>query len=337
MTAHLRSVIGPFVMACVVGAAIGTPIAQSPARRPNQSDGYTLRKLFAERHVDEQAPPGIDLDRGISNFGLGNDDQVFAVGFYWQDELVKNRLPANVQLLLLDKASHRWVARTVDGGNLPGTDETPEGVGLGSIMGIDHNSRYVAVVAHNNPSAGTALVLTRALEPIAAIYGFPQFSTTTNAFIYVRSQVHFAPTHWLELYVYDPASGVDRQFYPVRPYDRPRTAFMAKMTKAYAAAGRAWCAENNHHCDPELFDSELIGRAAVNRETDSAAFLVRFGNEPGWGRPGPDSKVPPERVVVTCRHLSKPADITCSEAPLADVQKKHPGMPVERLLEIAAR
>ena len=150
--------------------------------------------------------------------------------------------------------------------------------------------------------------------------------------------IHFAPTHWLEVYMYDPRSGVDRQIYPLKPYGEPRVTFMKAVEQAYARTGDAWCREHNHHCDPELFDSSWSGPWTVDEHEGAAAFLVQFGSghigrQPEW----PDDTVPTEQVVVTCRNLSDISRVACTETRLKALQSLHPGLATEDLLKIAAQ
>jgi hypothetical protein len=230
------------------------------------------------------------------------------------------------------------VQRSFDKTSLPRTDETPAVEGVGSIMRVGHTRHHLLLDAHINPSAGTLLVLSRALEPKALLYGFSLFALPNDSIVYDRSQVHFAPTHWVEIFMYDPASGVDRQIYPLKPYDQPRLAFMREMKKAYDRAGEAFCRENNHHCNPELFDSSWGSSWVVDREAGTFAFLVRFGTGDIGRRPQwPDDKVAPRDVIVTCRNAESAARVTCGERWLEALQSAHPHLQTTDLLKIAAR
>jgi hypothetical protein len=41
--------------------------------------------------------------------------------------------------------------------------------------------------------------------------------------VYHHSQIHFAPTHWLEVSVFDPTTLKEKQIYPPKPYQPVRT------------------------------------------------------------------------------------------------------------------
>jgi hypothetical protein len=325
----------PVLPAILAGALLLSLVTS--ARTP-QSDAATLSQLFAELHVDPRGLSGVPLDRRISNYAFENGADTFSVAFYWDDDIRSGLLPDRFQIVSLDRTAKRWVSRSLDDTDLPRTNQTPEGVGIGSIMELRHTPHYVMLTAHSNPSAGGLLVLTRDLQPKALLYGWPLFTVANESIVYHRAQIHFAPTHWLEVYMYDPSSGVDRKIHPLKPYGEPRLAFMKSMKRAYARAGEAWCRENNHHCDPELFDSSWQGSWAVNEHGRTAAFVVQFGiGHVGRKPEGPDDSVPTEEIVVTCRNLADISHVTCAETRLKALQSSHPGLGIPDLLKVAAR
>ena len=310
-----------------------------PASGGQGDPPLTLRTLLAREHVDPAGLslfPDLPIDRGISNEAFTNTPEVFAVAFYWDDVVQRDRhLPSEFDILLLEKAAARWTRATLSADRLPRTAAMPNLPLWGSIVGVTHTPRHLLVEAHVSPSAAATLVLTRSLEPKAVFYGWPLFGLQGGAVAYYRSQVHFAPTHPFELCVFDPDSGADRLVYTVAPNDAPRRAFVEQMRAAYRAAGEAWCRNHNHHCEPERFDSDGGRPWTVDPATDSAAFVVTFGNAPGARGGSPDDAVPRVQVAVVCRHTTRIETIACSETPLDTLKRAHPGLSTLDLLKLA--
>lgn len=283
-----------------------------PCDEPMGEAPSTLKALLAACRV--QAVPGDRtlLSREISDYAFEDDADLFWVAFYWKDEGESHSLPARLNVLLLDRTSGVWRQRSLDRESLPRTALTPEGAGVGSVHRLHHGAGSLYADTHSNPSAGGLIVLARDLEPRAVLSGWYLFTLPGGALVYHRSQIHFAPTHPLELGLYDPETGSDRVFYPSKPYDAPRAAFIAKMKAAYESLGFDWCRNRNHHCDPEQFTSSWQDAWSVNPDAGTAAFLVEFG-DPSGGSPDADTSVPQVRVVVVCRGITTPYHMTCTE------------------------
>ena len=277
------------------------------------------------------------MSREIRDYGFEDADDVFWVAYYWKDEFEGDWLPARLHVLLLDKTTGAWRQRTLEKESLPRSALTPEGLGIGSVLRLHHGPRYLYLDTHYNPSAGGLIVLTRDLEPEAVLWGWFLFALPGGGVVYHRSQVHFAPTHPLELGLYDPVMGSDRVFYPSKPYDAPRLAFIGKMKGAYDSFGDDWCRRNNHHCDPEQFTSSWRDAWSVDLETGTAAFLVEFGDSFKRSSSHPDTSVPPSRIVVVCRGVATPSRMTCTEIEWAPLAKAHPGASEEEIVRLAAR
>jgi hypothetical protein len=298
----------------------------------------TIRALLAREHVESTGLSllqDLPLDRAITDYAVTNTPQVFAVAYYWKNLMEGIWLPDRFEVLLLDKAATRWAHTTLVGDRLPRTAQTPEGVSVGTIVGVSHTPRHLLVQSHLTPSASSTLVLTLGLEPTALFYGWPLFTLPSGAIAYYRSQPHFAPTHQFELYVFDPSSGAERMVYPLKPYDPPRRAFIEQMRVAYTDAGEAWCRDRNHHCNPEWFDSHFGGTWAVDAARSSMAFVATFGNPPGARGDSPDDAVTAVEVAVVCRHSESVSRIACRETRLETLRKDHPGLGTADLLRVA--
>src|ERR1700746_3682239 len=67
---------------------------------------------------------------------------------------------------------------------------------------------------HLNPSAGCTIVLSRDLAVQGVLPGWVLALFADGAIVYQRSQVHFAPTHYAELFLHDDPHHRDVQIYP---------------------------------------------------------------------------------------------------------------------------
>jgi hypothetical protein len=190
---------------------------------------------------------------------------------------------------------------------------TPDVPGTGSILRIQRAGRYLYLDTHLTPSAGNLLVLNEDLKLQRELYGYSRVFLPNGNVVFRNSQVHFMPTHWAELSLYDPAADKEKQIYPPVPADSVRSEFVARVRKAYAARGEDWFRINNHYMDPEKFDSS-DGPIRVDEKSNAIAFLVRYEN------PINDSGDPEaagQTVVVTCTSVHQVDNAVCRERSLA--------------------
>jgi hypothetical protein len=176
--------------------------------------------------------------------------------------------------------------------------------------------RFIHLGFHINPSAERLLVLSRDLKFQKELYGWVVATLPDETIVYHHSQIHFAPTHWLELSVFNPTTLKTKQIYPPKPNQPVRRSFIERVNRAYQERGEEWFMRHNHHMDPELFDSLLVGDVMVNTTAKAMAFTVRYG-DPNNGN---DPLSFTELVQVTCGPIDQLALIQCREA--AQASKK---------------
>jgi len=94
--------------------------------------------------------------------------------------------------------------------------------------------------------------------------------------------VHFAPTHPLELFVFDPSSSALTPVYPP-PSDSFRPEYIRRLQTAISQPDR--CVGENCEINPERFDNDFAFVCAAsgcktqivtNEETGSLAFIAQF-------------------------------------------------------------
>ena len=100
--------------------------------------------------------------------------------------------------------------------------------------------QFILVGQHINPSAEQLLVFSKDFMFVRQLYGWELVTLPNETIVYHHSQVHFAPTHTVEISVFDPVSKIDRQIYPPATLGEVRREFIERVAKAYAARGEDW-------------------------------------------------------------------------------------------------
>ncbi len=234
----------------------------------------TLRDVLAARGHRAEARALRYLDRSITGVGLFEDERSLLVAYYLGDG--RGHLVPPLLVSRLDKRARAW--KTVEVSGLaagPGMVEC-----AGSVTDAHAGRDHVYLDIHLSPSAGCLLVLSRDLAVRVALRGWFLGVFRDGTIVYHRSQVHFAPTHPAEVALYDVRRRQDRTILPMPPHQPARQAHIERLRPVYA--DQAWCAARNHHCDPERFDSRLVGRPALDDATGALAFVVAFDNTVFW-------------------------------------------------------
>ena len=151
-------------------------------------------------------------------------------------------------------------------------------------------------------------VMPRDLKLRRELYGWELATLPDERIVYHHSQIHFAPTHQLEISIFDPTTLAENQIYPPTPYQPIRRDFIGRVDRAYKERGEDWFRQNNHHMDPERFDSALTGAARVDAAGRLLTFTVRFGN----ADPSNDPVQFAQLVQVSC-DLTRIEQIQCHE------------------------
>jgi hypothetical protein len=169
------------------------------------------------------------------------------------------------------------------------------------------------------------VVIDKNVETVSILFGWLLTVLPDDSVIYYRSQVHFAPTHPAELWIYD-RDGRDRKLYPDPPYQPVRQAYIQTVKRIYAEKGEKWFQENNHHGNPELFDAAITDVVA-NAATESVAFIITFGGDGQLPTPVQD-------VLAICRNIESVTP-ACTEQLMEDVRRAHPSRTNTQIVEDA--
>jgi hypothetical protein len=203
----------------------------------------------------------------------------------------------------------------------------------GSVLEVRASPRFVSLDMHHSPSAGTTWVLRRDLTRAGAFYGWIKQLLPNELMVYEQSEIHFAPTHFVEISIYDPLAARSTPIYPIAGGSAVRREFVSGVKARWDALGEDWFRTHNHHGDPERFDSSS-GRFAVDWDARGMAFEVRFDDFTGTQS---GESAASERTIVSCDGLARAATVSCGEALEATWAHALPGADAEaRLREAAA-
>ena len=237
----------------------------------------TLRDALKGSGIPISGRTAADLDRKITSYAAFDGPDEFVIGYYPDDGT--GLLGETLYVDLYRKLQSRWVTRRF-GRNGEGGDH--QSLFGGSIIGIAKAGDHFLLNTHVNPSASLTLVVDKDLSYRDTIFGWAVAIFPDGLVAYQHSEVHFAPTHYVEMSVYDPRTKKHWQIYPKKPYQPVRQQQVEKVRAAYQKRGDAWFREHNHHGDPELFDNYLQGEVAANGATHSLAFVIVFDNTDTW-------------------------------------------------------
>ena len=106
--------------------------------------------------------------------------------------------------------------------------------------------RFVHLGFHINPSAERLLVLSRDLKFQKELYGWVVATLPDESIVFHHSQIHFAPTHWLELSVFNPTTSKTKQVYP------PSQISRSAGTLSSASIGSIRSAARSGSCDTTI-------------------------------------------------------------------------------------
>jgi len=260
------------------------------------TNATTLQQALTDnRIIATVGLPQSLLSAPIYGYAIDSDNNEAVVAFFDRD--------FKLHAAALDRKSGRWRHSVIDLNDAAGTGN--------SILDLKRTPRYIYLESHINPSASRLIVLSRDLKLRRALYGWEIARLPGENVAYHHSEIHFAPTHSLEISVFNPESLRDKQIYPPKPYQPVRLRFIDRVAQEYRNRGEQWFNIHNHHMNPELFDSRLVGEVTVNDAAKTITFLAQFGD--------PDNALDPlpfmEQVRVTCSSIDQIEKIECREAP----------------------
>jgi hypothetical protein len=223
--------------------------------------------------------PSVDTGLPITSYEVFNRSNQFVLAYYMADG--SDQLAPPLRLLRYDKLTGKWdTAEFAD-------VETEAGPGLqapclGSAVGITEAGDMLYIGLHLSPSAECLLVLSHDLKLKKTLYGWPVVHFSSGAIVLQKSMVHFAPTHPLEVFVFDPASDSLTPIYP--PQSDPfRAEYVRRLQAEISPSDR--CEGYNCEGNPQRFDNDFAStcapirctsQIATNEKTGALAFIAQF-------------------------------------------------------------
>ncbi len=256
-----------------------------PARLPAE----TLREMLLREGIPLEMSRTNDLEKQVTSGSACDLKDSRIVATYVQ-EGNSSILGEYFYVYRFDKRSGKWAANELKWPDLSQDGKVKSCQG-GSLTRIDGADNFIYLDGHINPSASCTMVVTRDLKFHGTFYGWVVGRSRGDTVVYEHSEIHFAPTHYVELSLYDPVSRTSRKIYPLKPYQAVRQGYIAKVQAAYAECCQRLLTDNtqlprkdcdpkfgNHHCDAELFENYLTGLIETNNVTDSVAFSTVFAD-----------------------------------------------------------
>jgi hypothetical protein len=283
---------------------------------------------IAERLAKASVTPKPPLSKGLQELRLTNTgeidgDREYALAGWEEVDRLKT-----LHVLLVDRRAGTWRQKDFEADD---STDNPANLG-GSVTAMYRSPSFLAIELHQTPSASSTWVLSPKLSKVGAFYGWITTTLPNELMVFRRSAIHFAPTHYVEISVFDPAHGKSVPIYPPRQTDAVRRAFIDQVTARWKALGAVWMNSHNHHGDPQRFDNTL-GRTVVDWPHAALAFEVLYDDQTGVkGLQAPLQ----QRVIVTCDGLAKLDTIACRETAAEAVERAFPGDTDEALLRRAA-
>jgi len=245
----------------------------------------SLADVLRDNGIPSEGLKTKSLQQVVGNSASHSDAFRFTIAYYTVPEE-----SSSLWIGSYDKQKHHWISKSFSRVSDIGSGATD--VCFGSIEDLEFIGGDVIATTHLNPSAECTIVFSSSLDLKRTIYGWIVATTQNGISLIQHSEIHFAPTHPVELSVYDHARNTLVQVFP--PKGDP---FRSKFIR-YLNDNRdlSWCEEFNSHCDPERFGADL-GEVRAGIESNSFAFYITFSSA-GYGANGLDE---PELMYVFLR------------------------------------
>ena len=290
-----------------------------------QGEGRTLREEISSQGVPPDAQKLVNLDKIITRGAELNDTNQFVIAYYIHDS--SGLLNPPLFLSRYDRRAGKWQSASVG-------EATAKWKGLnvgclGSALRIRSLSDSLTIETHIGPSAGCVLILSRDLKLENSLYGWVLGNFKDGSIVYHRNQIHFATVHPAEIAVYNPATSKDFTVFPHRPYSEVYLDLVAELDEFYKTH-QDYCKQNNDPCDPEYFDSSLVGSVTTDERQHSLAFVISYELQ-GYGQ-GDEKPQGPSNVVYLFRHVNDEAKLEYREILMDKVKARYGAVSLQQLV-----
>jgi hypothetical protein len=291
-----------------------------------QEQAGTLRGALRQDGLPLDGANLPDLDRKITSGAELDSPEQFVLAYYLDDG-TRNLNPP-LTLVRYDKKSKTWQTGFI--AKAAAVWQDTEVPCLGSVLDVRSFGEGFLVETHINPSAGCALILSKTFQLEASLYGWALDSFSDGTLVYHRSQIHFATVHPAEIAVFDPRSKREFTIFPPKAPTPVRQKLTEQLSEFFKTH-RDYCAKANDPCDPQMFDSALDGKIAIDDREHALAFSVSY-RLLGYGQ---DDGKPsgPGRVVYVYRNANDEEKIEVRELLPAEIKAQFGAAPLQDLLD----
>lgn len=261
-----------------------------------QEQTGTLRAALHEEGLPLDSPDLPNLDQKITSGAELDATEQFVVAYYHDDG--SGILNPPLHLLRFDRKTRTWQKSEL--GEAPSAEAAADPC-YGSVLDIRSFGEGLVIETHINPSAGCALIVSKALKLTATLDGWVLGVLAEGAVLYQRSEVHFATVHPAEIAIYDTRSKKDFVIFPPNTETPVRQQLTAALN-SFFRTHQDYCAKADDPCDPAIFDSDLENKPAVEDREQAIAFSISYELQ-GYGQ---DASKPagPNHVVYVYRNAS---------------------------------
>ncbi len=251
----------------------------------------TLQQTLQAANVPVSDFPASELSQKISSYAISQGNP-FLLAYYVDDG--SERLVPPLHVIRYDRATgalRRADLREITAlfqGTIPMDC-------LGSALDIREQRGTIYIGTHYNPSAGCVIVLSSELVFRRALSGWLLGLMGSQYAILQESEIHFMSVHPMHIAVYDVRRDQSIEVYPYRG-DPQRRQFADSIRPTIS---RKWCMDYAAQCDPENFDTTLLGYVIVNESARVFGFRAQF-DAAGFG-PAAERQVRPRTIAYVFR------------------------------------
>jgi hypothetical protein len=228
-------------------------------------DNLSLRAALQTEGIPAHYAFENDLDLRISS-GTVVDTPLGRIFAYYANP--RNAESLSKTFYLFRKLKSGWI-----GGKMqwPEPSENGSFECEGGSISVSAQGSYLIVDGHLTPSAGCLLVLNAQLKPLRSFYGISARFVGSRSLLITGSNVHFAPTHPLKLWILDAENGNKELVYPLANESAGRSQFRAQLGKLQEKCEED--ASTQPGCRQRWLDADLNFDGAILSE-DNVGFFV---------------------------------------------------------------
>jgi hypothetical protein len=236
-----------------------------------------VEHVLFQYHVASSAVPASQRGRSIANWAAHDYPGSFLFAWYFIGD---GHTPNTLRVLRYDRRT--GIASNTVLTDSPATRASFLGQFpvpcMGSSASVAEREGTIYVETHLTPSASCTLVLDHHLTLKTALSGWLLGFVSDRYAVFRESMIHFAPTHPMNISVYDAVTGRSTRVYPL-PGDRLRAEYVRSLDAHLPS--RSWCRINNKPCRASDFtsDVQIGGHDSSLLQTNDGARAFGFKAE----------------------------------------------------------